>query len=131
MKQILLIAVVFFLVAGCIDMNLDLSNTINTETARKVAYESLSDDEKASLTLDWKNTSVVIGYYKYTDCGHSFISNSNELKCFSTINSDIKFKNLQHLGAVVFQTKDDALLGPIIVIVDSQSNTVVGFVVRN
>jgi hypothetical protein len=64
---------------------------------REVAWNSLSKNEKSTVNIDWKKANVELSTY-----------------------------NLKDAYIVVFNTEDEALLGPITVYVDFSEKTVLG-----
>ena len=98
---------------------------------KEVAYNALSQDQKLSLAVDWKDTRVIGGVYNNTQCENEFISHENDRMCFSAYNEMFDLVANQKLVAVYFNTMNDALLGPIIVIVDPANMQAIGIVGRN
>ncbi len=128
-KNLFCIISIALFFTGCFDF--DLSTTpFNGEIMRQAAYESLTDSEKETLTINWEDALVVQGHYESNECDNVFVSGANEHKCFGVKDSSTKLSYMQKLGAVVFNTNDESLVGPIIVIMDPQNNSVVGYVFR-
>jgi hypothetical protein len=69
---------------------------------REIAWNSLSTDEKSTVTIYWKVAKVNLSEY-------------NSVPAY----------------AVVFNTKSDALLGPIMVFIDPTSKSVLGKALRD
>ena len=69
---------------------------------REIAWNSLSDQQKNTVNIDWKQAPVTESTY-------------NQKSAF----------------AVIFNTSNDALLGPIIVYVETSSKVVLGQVLRD
>lgn len=97
---------------------------------RTIAYNSLSKKEKASIVGDYWRAKVTEGTYKSEDGFHIIVINENLRLWFILVDPATRFKNNQLLISVRFNTIDDPLLGPINVIIDPGSKTVVGSVVR-
>lgn len=72
-------------------------DTDHYDDIRKIAWNTLTTEEKATVTIDWTKAKVEISTY-----------------------------NANNAYAVTFNTKDDALLGPIIVYIDASTKVVVG-----
>jgi hypothetical protein len=71
-------------------------------SCQEIAWVSLSDQEKLTITTEWRNARVEKTTYK-------------NKKVYS----------------VLFNTVDDALLGPIVIFVDRNSNRILGQGFRN
>jgi hypothetical protein len=123
------IFVIALLFTGCFDFDLP-TTPFEGEIMRQVAYESLTETEKETLTISWEDALVVQGHYESDECENVFVSGASEHKCFGVKDSITKLSYMQKLGAVVFNTNDQSLVGPIIVIMDPQNNSVVGYVFR-
>lgn len=128
-KNLFCIISIAFFFTGCFDF--DLSTTpFDGEIMRQVAFESLTETEKETLTINWEDALVVQGHYESDECTNVFVSGANEHKCFGVKDSSTILSYMQKLGAVVFNTNDQSLAGPIIVIMDPQNNSVLGYVFR-
>ncbi|NOU46356.1 MAG: hypothetical protein HOO86_04755 [Bacteroidales bacterium] len=92
-KLIILILALIPVFSSCKKDN----ETDSTIQIREIAWISLSEHERSTVIVDWKQAPVTETIYK-------------EKKAY----------------AVVFKTSDDALLGPITVYVDSMSKIVLG-----
>ena len=103
---------------------------INYDRVREAAFNSLDEISKMSITEDWKNAEVQSGFYSPGNCRHNFTGDDNFSLCFIPIDSETKFTVNQPLAAMIFHTKDNPLIGPIIVIVDPAPVEAVGFVGR-
>ena len=102
---------------------------------RLVAYTHLSEQDRQSLSNDWRKARV-------SSC--SYVQESNVNLCvqnpdkrdftydftFVTASPSIDLKANQALVTVLFNTIHDALLGPIIVVIDPEAKVVVGYVLR-
>ena len=76
---------------------------IRNDTYRKIAWDYLTDSEKETVIHDWKDAKVEDGQYWET-------------------NEDAK--------AVIFNTTDDPLLGPIIIYINPKTKEVLGIGAR-
>ncbi|MCB0732259.1 MAG: hypothetical protein KDC88_14640 [Ignavibacteriae bacterium] len=114
----------FLLIVGCDD------DSLNNIIYKEIAYNSLSEREKSSLTVDWQDAKIENGIYKKGQCENEFISGNENRLCFFVKDENISLLEYQKLIAVIFNTNDDALLGPIIVIVDPEGPKVIGGVGR-
>lgn len=72
------------------------------EQIREIAWNSLTSQEKSTVIINWKQAKVEESTY-----------------------------NTKSAYAVMFNTKDDALLGPITVYVDSSTKIILGQALRN
>jgi len=132
MKKFFLLGFLMILVLGCSDDD-EILSPLNSNQYRKIAYESLSSDDKESLTNCWCLAPVRSGKY-------SFIK--NEVSIRSIIIDDLNkwsFKLIdenyflfpgQRLIAVVFNTDIDPLVGPIVSIVNPNTDEVIGYCLR-
>ena len=128
MKKLFFPVLALVMLISCLDI--DITTPFNGDTMRDAAYASLSDTEKESLTINLEDAPVVRGYYSTKTCTNGFVSSKGETKCFVLNEPSLKFRDSQILGAVVFNTSNDALLGPLIVIVEPENNMVIGTVMR-
>jgi hypothetical protein len=90
--MIVLVALIPFL-SGCHEKD----NSGSTEQVKSIAWNSLSTQEKSTVTINWNDAPVAKTTY-----------------------------NSKSAYAVMFNTKDDALLGPIIVYIDYSTMVVLG-----
>ena len=128
MKKNLFPFLISILLISCSDI--DITTPFEGVKMRDAAYASLSDIEKESITIDLEDAPVLRGYYSNKSCTNGFVSNKGDLKCFSLNDANMKLRDSQILGAVVFNTSNDALLGPLIIIVEPENNLVIGRVFR-
>jgi hypothetical protein len=122
-KKYLFVFTIFFFIS-CEDDN---SNKLKYQ---EIAYNSLSQADKESLTIDWQDAKVYEGVFNNNDCEYEFTSDEMDRLCFIAVNENVNLIKYQKLIAVIFNTKYDSLLGPIISIVDTENNKVIGFVGR-
>ena len=127
MKTQLLFILILILFVGCGDDI--LLSPANQSTYREVAYNSLDENSKASITINWKDAKVEDGKYIKEGERHILKLSSGEEIPFLLSNGIIMIKN-HRLVAVTFNTINDPLLGPIIIIVDPGQIKVVGIVGR-
>ena len=95
-KLIILILALIPFISSCkkeTDLNLQI---------REIAWNSLNEQSKSTVIIDWKQAPVTESTY-----------------------------NQKSVYAVCFNTSDDALLGPITVYVDISSKVVLGQALRN
>jgi len=110
----------------------DILSPIAEFKYRSIAYKSLTDQQKESITHAWQDAYVEQGNYqtgKYSP--HFIVINSNHKLGFSLIDENTRIDLDQSLIAVSFGTKDAILLGPITVIINPKKENVIGFVGRN
>ncbi len=127
-KLLLLLVTVLFLPACSDDSN--FLTPVEKVTYRGIAYNILSDNEKESITIDWREAKVYEGMFTDSKCDYTFLESLEDWMCFFPYDDEMEFKSNQDLIAVQFNPEDDALLGPIIVIVDPNEEIVVGIVGR-
>ena len=127
-KTISLILLTIFLLSCSHEDNI-LSPLVATNF-RKVAYESLSQESKASLTNCWCVAPVKSGRYKFENGKHIISINKKDELHFMLNNPITNLESNQRLIAIIFNTKQDALLGPLIVIIDPNSELVIGYLAR-
>lgn len=97
---------------------------------RKIAYDSLSDEEKGTLTTDWKEAEVKQGNYLFKDNINWIVFDSENKSGFALMKTDIVLINDQPLVLVIFHTNIDALLGPIALIIDPGTKEIAGAFLR-
>ena len=127
-KYLIYISVIGLLAAGC-------SNNSNVLTPfvemnyRNVAYESLSEQSKATV-INWQDGKVGKGIYQGKNGSNIILLDSGSQIGFVFNTSNVEVINGQRLIMVTFNTKDDPLLGPMILIIDPITNKVIGGVQR-
>jgi hypothetical protein len=97
---------------------------------RKIAYDSLSDEEKSTLIADWKDAEVKQGNYLFENNINWFVFDSDNKAGFALQNSDIVLTNNQELILVIFNTNVDALLGPIEIVINPINKEIIGGFLR-
>lgn len=97
---------------------------------RKIAYENLSDEEKGTLTTDWKEAEVKRGNYLFKDNINWIVFDTGDKSGFSLMRSNVVLINNQPLVLVIFHTNVDALLGPIALIIEPGAKEIVGGFLR-
>ena len=122
------VLIISFILYACSDDE----NNIETEDLmyRTIAYKSISDEEKATIVGDWQNADVITGTFKSNVCDYEFIQENQGRICFFVKDENIVLDDNQLLVAVIFNTVNDPLLGPILVIIDPNTETAVGFAAR-
>lgn len=128
---------IVFIIVILISLLISCSDGSNTLTPfeemnyRMVAYNSLSDGDKSTITSDWEKAPVKKGSYHLMDENiHQLIFNQDEKLGFALKNNKSILVENQKLIAVIFHTNVDALLGPIIIIINAKSNEAIGYVLR-
>jgi hypothetical protein len=97
-RLIILMLVIIPFISNCKkDSNSDPNSQI-----REIAWNSLSSQEKSTVTIDWEQAKVELSTY-----------------------------DSKSAYAVVFNTNDDALLGPITVYIDFSTKVVLGQALRD
>ena len=97
---------------------------------RKIAYESLSDTEKETLTTDWKEGEVKQDNYLLKDNINWIVFDSGNKSGFALMKSNLVLINNQPLVLVIFHTNVDALLGPIALIIEPGTKKIIGGFLR-
>lgn len=97
---------------------------------KKIAYDSISESEKETIIINWEDAKITYGYYESGSCENTFVSNNNERMCFFNLTGPMSLSNWDKLVAVSFKTINDALLGPIIIILDFDRKETIGGVGR-
>ncbi len=125
----LLIILSFLILSDCSN-NSNVLLPFDQMSNRQIAYASLSEQEKSTI-INWQNGKVEEGVYQSFNKSNAIVLNSGDKIFFGTISSTVKLIEGQKLIAVTFNTTDDALLGPLIVIIEPNYNKVIGGVLRN
>jgi len=120
--------IVLFLI-GCSEAEEGIS-PFQQAKFRKIAYASLSVQEAATLTNDWKTAPVKIGIYKNDNGTNTIIIDGNNRWGFGIYDQNITLTPNQILIAVTFNTSNDPLIGPLTLIIEPQSENVIGGVLR-
>ncbi|MBU2492884.1 MAG: hypothetical protein KJ571_09695 [Bacteroidetes bacterium] len=117
--------IIIILIAGCGD---DSNSVTPAEYSYygNIAYESLSAEEKSNLLDGNKPFKVEQGIYGMIKESDVLILNENEKFYFLISESSVLLNNGQKLFAVYFNTIHDSLLGPLVIIVDPESEKAVG-----
>lgn len=97
---------------------------------RKIAREGLIEDEKQLLIMDWRESPVVLGNYEKNGDTHILVIDLETKYYLFLRQPKINLALNQSLAAVAFHTNVDALLGPIITIIDPISGTAIGSFLR-
>ena len=94
---------------GCSE-NSDILSPFDKYIYKKIAFNSLNELSKESLTKDWRLAIVEQGKYQFDNNGHSLVINSEHTLHFFLYDPDYELFENQLLVAVVFNTIDDPLL---------------------
>ena len=97
---------------------------------RSIAYNSLSDEEKSTIIDDWEEAEVISGTFKSDVCDYAFMQENQGRICFFPKDQSLVINEDQRLAAVIFNTVNDPLLGPILVIVVPELEAAVGYGLR-
>ena len=125
MKKILSSLVFILLLTQCQDDDNPIG-PINSYNYRKIAYESLSQEEKENLTKCWCLAPVRIGIYsKQSGTNYIIIDDSNNWT-FIMYDENTSLTMNQKLVGVILNTTIDSLVGPMILIIDPFSERVIG-----
>ena len=109
--------------------------SLDEQAFRLIAYTHLSEQDRQSLSSDWRKARVASCSYIQESSVHLCVQNPDKRDFtydfgFVAANPDIELKANQTLITVLFNTVDDPLLGPIIVVIDPEAKVVVGYVLR-
>ncbi|VAX20393.1 hypothetical protein MNBD_IGNAVI01-522 [hydrothermal vent metagenome] len=133
MKQIITfiftLPLLFFMLS-CSDDS-DILSPIAELKYRVIAYKSLTDKQKESITPSWKEAYVEEGIYQTGNCTHLIILDSKTKLCFNLKDESTPINLNQTLVAVSFGTKNVTLLGPLTLIINPNNDNVIGAVGRN
>ncbi|MEJ2617174.1 MAG: hypothetical protein P8Z35_19645 [Ignavibacteriaceae bacterium] len=129
MKKFLLFLLLGVLFIGCSEKS-NFMLPVDQMEYRKIAYDSLSEEQKATLTTDWKEAEVEQGNYLLKDNINWIVFDSGNKSGFALMKSDVVLINNQPLVLVIFHTKVDALLGPIALIIEPGTKEIVGGFLR-
>lgn len=131
MKQTITAIMFLLLVSSCSDDNGILSPG-NKNNYREIAYNSLSQQSKETIIIDWKVGLVKQGVYKKEqEYGSHILELTSGAKIYFFTEVGTKYLYDEYkLVAVSFKTKHDALLGPITIIVDPYLEIAIGSVGR-
>ena len=129
MKKLVFIFSLFTLLFGCFHESGVLTPFEQVEY-KYFAFKSLSDKQKKTIINDWRDAHVYQGNYQKFNCGNAIVIDSEETWCFGLVDRNRELSVNQILLGVAFNTIDDALLGPIIVIIDYDIKDVIGYVPR-
>lgn len=129
MKKIIYFGLIALLFLGCSNEN-DILSPYESTDYREIAYESLTSESKESLAKCWCIAPVKTGKYNSESGNHIILIDSQNQWYFILDDPGTNLKQNQSLVAVVFNTKYDALVGPLIVIVDPNSKLAIGFLPR-
>ena len=129
MKTSISIIILLFYIIGCSDDS-DILSPFDKFIYKKIAFNSLNEPSKESLTKDWRLAIVEQGKYQFDNNSHSLVINSEHNLHFILYDPDYELFENQLLVAVIFNTIHDPLLGPLIIIIDYKSKIVIGSVLR-
>ncbi len=129
MRYLIIICLPLIVLFGCSKDSGVLSPQEKT-TYKEIAYNSLTSQEKSTL-INPDNAVIVQGNYKYVNGNHKILIGPNLSYYFVCIDKKVVLLNGQTLIFVRFNTANDALLGPIVVIINPITNMVVGGFLRD
>ena len=128
MKNFYIILILLLFFSGC-SKNSDLLLPFDQMGSKQIAYASLSEHEKLTI-INWQHGKVEEGVYHIINKSNSIILDSGDKIYLGSISSNVKLNEGQKLIAVTFNTTEDALLGPLIIIIEPNSKEVIGGVLR-
>ncbi len=127
-KYVFVIMMMLLITQGC-SHNSNGVSPFEDLKYRTIAYKSLSMQERSTIA-DWRKAKVEGGIYKTDLAFPSILIDSGGRLPFIYNSSNLKLIDGQRLVAVIFNTTQDSLLGPIIVIIDPSNSKVIGYVTR-
>lgn len=116
------------LLLSCSDSSVGSSDD-KENRLKKAAYDSVSDYESRTIIGGWKDGIVEYGICSILNGKPAFKSLDYTLRFF-ILDEDFSFEEYQKLVSVTFNTINDSLLGPIIIILEPDEELVVGVVLR-
>jgi uncharacterized protein YcfL len=129
MKTLLSLIVILMVLIGCTDEENSVS-FFQQAKFRKISYNSLSAEEAATLTKDWRLAPVKLGVFNNDNNINAIVIDKINVWSFRILDPNIKLTSNQILVAVTFNTKNDPLIGPLTLIIEPQSEVVIGGVLR-
>lgn len=128
MKRLILFCFPIIFLIGCSKDSNVLSP--QEETAfKEIAYNSLTSWEKSTI-VNPDIAIIVEGYYNSEDRIHKIYIDNDHIIYFALIDTTTVLIENQKLISVLFNTTQDALLGPIDVIINPLSKKAVGQTLR-
>ena len=135
MKRLILFCLPIVFLIGCSKDSSVLSPQDKT-AYKDIAYKSLTAQEKSTL-INPDTALIDEGNYKYENNAlvilsprHKIYIDKDHIIYFGLIDTSIVLVDNQKLISVLFNTTQDALIGPIDVIIDPFSNQAIGQVFR-
>jgi hypothetical protein len=119
--------VLLFLI-GCSD-NSNVLTSYEKNYYKQIAYNSLSPNEKSTI-MNPDNAVIIDGIYKYENRSHKIYIDKEHIIYFGLIDTNIVLIDNQKLISILFNTTQDALLGPIDVIINPFSKQTIGQTLR-
>ena len=129
MKKIISLILLTLLFLSCSNEN-DILSPFGSIDYREIAYQSLTPESRESLTNCWCTAPVKSGKYKSENGSNIILIDEQNQWHFILNDPGTNLTPNQNLIAVIFNTKQDALIGPLTVIVDPNSELAIGFLTR-
>jgi len=128
-KQAIVVIIFLILISSCSDDDsILIPGTQNVY--KEIAYNSLSDKDKETLTDYWTDAKVYEGTL-HSDGNSAYMELSSGQRVYIILNLDgYKITVGKKIVGVSFNTRYDALLGPITIIVDPDLKIAIGGVER-
>jgi len=128
MKRLILFCLPIVFLIGCSKDSSVLSPQVKT-AYKDIAYNSLTAQEKSTL-INPDAALIDEGNYKYENKSHKIYINKDHIIYFSLTDTNTVLYDNQKLISVLFNTTQDALLGPIDVIIDPLTKQTIGQTLR-
>lgn len=128
MKNVIVSIFLITFIFGCSDSSIT-SPEVKSKF-KKIAFDSLTEGQKETLTKTLDDATYLEGNYQSGNCPNMFVTKSKGEMCFMISNQEIQLFYNQKLIGILFNTTNDALLGPIIVIIDYKTEDIIGNVGR-
>ena len=126
MKKLLMVLILFLF--SCSEES-DFLSSYEQKHLRNIAYKSLSEEARSTI-VNWQNGKVEAGIYHSSDESDFIVLDSKNEIPFMINSTDVKLIERQKLVAVTFNTTYDALLGPLILIIELREEKVIGLTPR-
>ena len=126
-KNIMILLSVTLIIFACRD-SVNVYDESRNPEYRLAAYNSLTENEKSNVTSDWENATVTPGVYASSQHGSPAILAEGYPSPITYITPLSRtFAEGTPLVMVTFNTIDDGLLGPIVIVLLAEDATVIGF----
>ncbi len=129
MKTFISIVFLFSCLIGCSEDS-DILSPFEKISLRKIAFNSLNEPSKESLTEDWRLAKVTQGKYQFKNNVHWYVIDTDIRWSFMLNDPAYELFDNQLLVSVAFHVIGEPSTGPLVKIIDYKSKTVLGSVLR-